>query len=389
MMFVFADPSQLWLEIPTQIQEKSWQQSQPFSSPSRRWRAYLNRVCLDVFLPWLQEEYAPNAKVFPNVKALESVWEATNGTAITVGEKRLVLIPTEAVDDGELRVPQEWLDIPSWAGDYYLAVQVNPDEQWIRVWGYTTHEKLKQEGCYDARDRVYSLDKDELICDLSVLWVAQQHCPQETTQAAIAPLPTLPKVQAENLIQRLGNPEVTFPHLAVPFKLWGALLENENWRKQFYQKRLGRVSQAAQLGQWFGDLFETGWQSVESVFPESRNLATRFRRAASEAEVERVKLIALDSESEGQTVVLSMGLSETDDDRVRVRLQLHPQRGNDYLPTGVRLVLQSEEGKVLKQVEARSRDNFVQIPSFKCFPGFRFRVQVKLDKVSVTEDFVV
>jgi len=24
-------------------------------------------------------------------------------------------------------VPQEWVDIPEWAADYYLAVQVNPD----------------------------------------------------------------------------------------------------------------------------------------------------------------------------------------------------------------------------------------------------------------------
>jgi len=31
-------------------------------------------------------------------------------------------------------VPQEWVDIPEWAADYYLAVQVNPDSGWLRIW---------------------------------------------------------------------------------------------------------------------------------------------------------------------------------------------------------------------------------------------------------------
>ena len=35
-----------------------------------------------------------------------------------------MLIPSEAIDDSELEVPQEWVDIPSWAADYYLAVQI-------------------------------------------------------------------------------------------------------------------------------------------------------------------------------------------------------------------------------------------------------------------------
>ena len=90
-------------------------QERGFSTDNRRWMASLNRLSLNAFLPWLQEEYAPNATVFPNLAVLPSIWEVVNGTAIDCGECGLVLIPTEAIDLSELRVPQEWVDIPSWS----------------------------------------------------------------------------------------------------------------------------------------------------------------------------------------------------------------------------------------------------------------------------------
>ncbi len=54
----------------------------------------------------------PRARVYPNFAALPSFWEFVNGTAITVDNLRLVLVPTLAMDEDELRVPQEWVDIP-------------------------------------------------------------------------------------------------------------------------------------------------------------------------------------------------------------------------------------------------------------------------------------
>lgn len=259
--FTFADPKHLWLELPTT--QTQWQHQ--FSTPSSRWNAYLNRICLNTVLPWLKEEYAPQALAWPNFVALPSFWELVNGTAIVMGTTRLVLIPSETIDLS-LRVPQEWVDIPGWAADYYLAVQVNPDQGWLRIWGYTTHQQLQASGSYEPSDHTYCLEGDGLIQDLNVLWVARQLCPEEPTRAAISPLPALPLMQAENLLQRLGNPAISTPRLAVPFELWGALLQHGGWRQRLYEQRQGLLQ--GSILQWLqtgvSDFAQQiGWQRVD------------------------------------------------------------------------------------------------------------------------------
>ncbi|MEC4815319.1 MAG: DUF1822 family protein [Scytonema sp. PMC 1069.18] len=266
-LVAFADPTQLCLEIPEVVQIQASQHSQAFSTPSRRWNAYLNQICLGTFLPWLQEEHAPKATPSPSMTAQKSIWEVVNGTAVVWGTTRLVLIPTEEISMNELHVPQEWVDIPTWAADYYLGVQVNTDEGWIRIVGYTTHEKLKTQGRYDAGDRIYSLDEEALIPDLNVLWVTRQLCPNESTRVAIAPLQTLPIERAENMLQRLGNTSVKTPRLAVPFQIWGALLEHSGWRQRLYELRQGLQEQWS-LVRWLSsgvsDLAQqVGWGRME------------------------------------------------------------------------------------------------------------------------------
>lgn len=260
------DSTQIWLEFSAQQQNQAWEKSQSFSLPSSRWNAYLNQICLSTVLPWLQEEYAPKAKVWPNNPALSSFWEVVNGTAIVLDNTKFVLIPSEAIDRSELQVPQEWVDIPSWVADYYLAVQVNVDDRCVVIWGYATHEQLKK-GFYDVSDRTYSLPQENLIHDLNVLWVARQLSTEEITRAEVTPLAILPQAQAENLLQRLGNPAIIEPRLAVPFELWGALLEHGGLRQQLYSRRMGFPEQQSIVNWLRTGVSEIaqkiGWKRIE------------------------------------------------------------------------------------------------------------------------------
>ncbi|MEA5581878.1 DUF1822 family protein [Nodularia harveyana UHCC-0300] len=220
-----------------------------YSTPGGYQRAWLNQICLTTFLDWLQGEITPNARVHPNRATLPSFWEVVNGSAISFEDSRLVLLPTLAMDVDELRVPQEWVDIPEWVADYYLGVQVNPDEGWMRILGYTTHQQLKTLAIYDAGDRTYSLESDQLIPDLNVLWVTHQLYAEEIRRASVTELPPLPQTQAENLLQRLSNADIKFPRLEVPFPLWGALMAHGGWRQSLYELRQGIV-QSQSIGQW-------------------------------------------------------------------------------------------------------------------------------------------
>ncbi len=251
-------PDQLYLEIPTAEPPQA-----AYSHPGNRWRAALNQLALEAFLPWLREESAVEAQVWPNRAALPALWELVNGTAIVWGSQRIVLIPTEAIDLDELRVPQEWVDIPAWAADYYVGLQVNGAEGWVRVWGYTTHQRLKQ-ATYDPSDRSYSLESPAVFADINILGLAQQFSPQMALRAEVAPLPALPLEQAENLLTRLGNPQLAFPRLQIPFAQWGALLSHGGWRRRLYELRQGLPEQWS-LSRWFqGEISalgqQLGWQ---------------------------------------------------------------------------------------------------------------------------------
>jgi Protein of unknown function (DUF1822) len=259
------DPTQPDLTVSSTVATEAWQQSRSGGTPASSWNSYLNQLCLSTVLPWLQEGL-PQAKVWTNPAALFSFWELVNGTAIAINHKRLVLIPSEALDTSELRVPQEWVDIPGWAVDYYLGVKVNPDDLQVQLWGYCTHQQLKTQGTYDDRDRTYALSEDNLISDLSLLWVVQQINPAEVTRVDLPALPTLPLAQANSLLERLGNPAVLQPRLAIPFETWGALIEHGGWRQRLAERRRSLPQRSIlhwlergvdRLGQSFG------WEQIQ------------------------------------------------------------------------------------------------------------------------------
>ena len=260
---ILFDSNQLFLELDEATTNKAWLKSQKAQNPASRWQTYLNRLCLMVFLPWLQEEQ--NQSVQAGFHQT-SYWELINGTSIAVGDAKFLLVPSEASDLSEMRVPQEWVDIPSLAADYYLAIQVNVDDRYLRVWGYATHQQLKTNGTYSSSDRSYSLTEDRLINDINVLLVARELGVTEVTQAELEPIAPISTTQAENLLQRLGDSEVLLPRLAVPFTLWASLIQNESWLKRLNNKRRGLKDRASVL-QWLQKGIDhlaqdLGWREV-------------------------------------------------------------------------------------------------------------------------------
>jgi Protein of unknown function (DUF1822) len=273
----------LSLPIPHDSQTQFWQHSETtYTTAGNRWQAALNQACLDALLPWLKAERDPSAKIWTKAASRPSFWEVVTGSAIDLNGSRLVIIPTTAIDFAEIRVPQEWVDLPSWAGEYYLSVYVNAEESEVQVLGYTTHKKLKQQGQYDPTDRTYSLETEELIADLNVLWLARQLCPTEILKAPLAPLPQMPLAQAENLLVRLGDANRLRPRLAVPFAMWGAVMEHGGWRQDLYRNRLG-LPTIGSVAEWFQAGIsqfaqQLGWETLEMepslVLARGTNLST-------------------------------------------------------------------------------------------------------------------
>jgi hypothetical protein len=160
MFSTFADPRDWILEISPQQRSISWQQSQVCPTVWGRWNAYLNHLCLNAILPWLQADYLPTITAAIESSQLPQIWDLVNGSIMTIGTNRIAIIPTEAID-----VPQEWVDLPSWVADYYLGVQIASDLSELQIYGFVTHRQLKERGIYDFQDRTYTMAIEDLNPD--------------------------------------------------------------------------------------------------------------------------------------------------------------------------------------------------------------------------------
>ncbi|MEH2213148.1 DUF1822 family protein [Nostoc sp.] len=396
-------PENLCLDISNQEQETAWQETmqESYSNTAARWNAYLNHLSLNAFLNWLQED--PDLQLIPRLcfpKAeLPSIWELVNGSVLTLGETRLALIPSDKSSFTEFRIPQEWIDIPSWSAHYYLAVQLNLEECWLRISGYANYQQIQEQAIYDPTDRTYCLDVEYLIADLNVMWVAQELCPPKILE--IKSLPTLSKAQAKQLLEQLNKWTFSSPRLNVPFDMWGAFLAVDEFRQHLYQRRLEKQNNnqveasytvASNLSLWFQNIFSVGWQNLDTLLsPQQKTLAVQFRSdlGLNEGYVKRAKLIDLGMEVGGSAVVLLIGLKTEVDGKIGLRVQLHPANGEPYLIPNLRLILLSQTGTILQEVTSRSHDNYIQLKKFKSSPGIRFSIQVALDNVSIKEDFLL
>ncbi|MEP0872808.1 DUF1822 family protein [Trichocoleus desertorum AS-A10] len=397
-------PDQVWLELsPLQLEQTELSQ-QEYSYDVARWTAFKNCLALDAFLAWLKAEsfVSDQPEVWPSRDDLSSIWEMVNGTAIQLGETRIVLIPHEGIDINEFEVQAEWVDIPSWVADYYLAVQVNPDDCWLRIWGYATHKKLKQAGQYNRIRRTYSLEREELIEDVNVMWVARElGCDRK---AVVKPLPTLSPAQAERLLKQLSQKTSYSPRLEVPFENWGSLLALDEWRQALYNRRcmisaIASSKQQVNLSRWLQKTFEAGWQTLETLLStESLNLAIarsieQFRKIEaphSGSSVSAGKLIDMGLRLGDQRVVLIVAITPALDKEVNIRVRVCPTDSQTYLPPGLQLTACDPFGATSPELEAsaRSDDNWIQL-EFSGELGENFSIKVTLEGVSVAENFVI
>jgi hypothetical protein len=404
-------PNEIWLNLSDKQQQQAWQRSQNHTNAMTCCNAYLNELCLTAFIPWLEgwcQEGQENDKstqfrTFPE-SSLPSLWEFINGSLINFSDVRLALIPTDSTDLDEVCVPQEWVDIVSWRADYYLAVQINldsPDTSWMRLWGYISYQNLQQKGIYEESDRAYYISGQHLTPDLTLMLLQPEPVFRKDVQ--VKSVPSLTPEIAERLLAQLSQSSVSAPRLAVPYEQWAAFVTNEQWRQDLYERRLRQVQRVAEseptqinLGQWWQNIFESGWQSLDAfLIRDSVQVAVSFRHRRSQRNeetqvyVEGIKLIDLGIELNHQAVALLVGLARETEERVGVRVQLYPVGETTILPPNIRVALLSQSGAILQEYQARIHDNLIQLKRFTCPVGKQFSIRVALGEFSITEKFAI
>jgi hypothetical protein len=406
-------PERVLLEFSRQEQDQLWgeTENQNYQTASGRWQTYLNRLAARVFSRYISEEpdFIEPPRLWQEEKEQVNLCQWVNGTAIDLDSMRLVLIPSDEDELDELRVPQEWVELEDWVGHYYLAVQLDLEECYIQVLGFAEHQQLREQGRYDPLDQTYVLAEEDLIEDLNVMWVAREVSISLVT--VHGSLVSLSNVDPEEILEQVSLGNFVIPRLEIPFPQWGALLSQASWRRSLSACGQSPSTQTAStplinLKQWFQQEFAAGWQALDQLLtPQSMSLATSFRQGQQTAQglrsfrqgqqtaqglsVEGIKLIDLGVELGHQSVALLINLTKVTPEKVEVRVQLLPLAEQSYLPFRIQLALLSSSQKVLQEVQARTRDQLIQLKRFNCPVGKGFNLQITLDEFSWCETFLI
>ncbi len=383
------DSSSIWLQLSADEIDRANPNPQLYTNSTGLYHAGLNQLCLMKIGAWLDRQQINHHPSF-NETEFSTVWDVVTGCAIEIGKLRLILIPSENLDRDELRVPQEWIDLPNWAGDYYLGVQIDLESNTIDIWGFASHQALKDKGQYSSRDRTYHLTTDSLIYNLDLLWIAEEL--DLAPRNVIPELPSLSLDRALELIKIISKPSPYSPRLALNFDEWGTLLDNPTLRSQLHQTRLQRaaIAQAPaptfSLVEWlnreFNRAISLGWQTSQSIGVMSPN--HQYNNT-----IERAKLIDLQIDLQRETVVLLLGIIPETVDRMRIVVRVHPAIGSRYLPPQLQLSYVDLDGISLRTVTARTNDDYIQLPAYTCPIGMEFNIQLQLHTARSIERFVV
>jgi hypothetical protein len=368
-----------------------------YANATARNNAELNQICLQKMQAWLTEIGIESTPTFSPAQ-MDSIWDVVTGCALTVGNRRLILIPSDKFDREELSVPQEWVDIPTWMGDYYLAVQIDLDDLTMNIWGYTSHRTLRETGTFDRIDRTYSIPSDCLIGDLDILWMAQLLDLQEIT--TVPPIPSLNRDRSTSAIDRLSQPSPYSPRLDLDFNTWAAILSNNDLREHLHQRRLQvatlqtvntpRLSLTDWLRSEFSQALEQGWHLGNLMMGGEAAVIQQLAVVrGGEMSIELDKLINLQYQLDRISVVMLVGIKSQDDTHVTVSVQVYPVLGTATLPPQLKLSYVTDTGEELAAIISRSGDFQIQLPLFTSDVGTTFNLQLQLDGISQIEKFVV
>ncbi|MEM9155310.1 MAG: DUF1822 family protein [Cyanobacteria bacterium P01_F01_bin.33] len=386
----FLDMStDLWWEFEADDWARAYEASKHLNPAGIARQAALNRIALELLLPWLQGEWASTVRPWPRADRLDPIWSLTNGTAFETDDLRIVALPTEDVTT-TLRVPQEWADITAWISDYYLLLQVDVDARIACLSGFSTHAHVKERGKFDPFDRTYTLGAAEIVEDINTLFVTRDSGVEMATRIAVEPLPDVTSTRAQSLLERLGQSEVYFPRLELPFALWGRCLSEPWWREALYERRhrtsnilQRRVSNLTDWLRSIPDELPSGWQNLAEL-SAARGFAFRSVDAISEG-VAKAKTIRVGN----LECFLTVNVELLEGDRISIQASITPTNPDIDPPIGLTFDLLDEKEAIFQPGKPIETGEYCSIQTFKADRGDSFCLRVSLNREVHEEYFCV
>ncbi|KYC40671.1 hypothetical protein WA1_23800 [Scytonema hofmannii PCC 7110] len=158
-----------------------------------------------------------------------------------------------------------------------------------------------------------------------------------------------------------------------------------------------KIKQPIHLSQWFMNVVDLGWQTIESLLnpQQQAELVFKFRGAEHyealqlenlNSSVQKGKILDLGQNSKSQLIALVVGLIPASREEINIGVKVYPIGEQNYLPEELELTVLDEVGITVMQAIARNTKS-IQL-NFISEIGERFSVKITLGNVSFTEVFL-
>lgn len=368
----------------------------------------LNSLTIDGVKQWLEENITEENEsvIIPEAEYLNSCWSVVSGTPLALESMKIVAIPSETIDTSGISIPREWVDIPQWIPDYFIAARVDLQQKKVLLWGYVHADTVKQQGTLDRTHQNYILSQDRMSLDLELFGITEPFINKPQTKQK---QPLHREVNLEAILKQLSLSSAYSPRLDLPFEIWSALISDKRWLKKLYQQRCLNSTtnnSATNLLQWLQkDVVEpikSGWQELSELFSANFTqtpqpaFASRDESSQKEKWAKKAKVIDLKVQLDSSIpiillVAIAPRLAESEiaqkaKDKYSIMVQLHPESGRKFLPESINLSLLSD-AKLLQEAVSRSQDSYLQL-GFTCPIETSFEIKVTYrEKVYFQEVF--
>jgi Protein of unknown function (DUF1822) len=151
------------------------------------------------------------------------------------------------------------------------------------------------------------------------------------------------------------------------------------------------------LRQWFDEIFEGGWQTIESLLvgdhlalaARSRDISFWFQIDQSVLMARAWKVFDLEQLDHKIPIVLVLVITpQSQSEGVEIRLQAYPGGSSIRLPADLQLSIQDQSDTKICSAQSENEDNWLQL-GFVGQPREVFSIKVTLGDFSITESFSI
>ena len=315
------------------------------TNEEQEWNNYLTSLALVAFKDWLNEKI-PQRHLDLDI----DIRVFDNRYYLSLADIKYCLIAIEDVLDEVVDISKNIIEKSTMLVDFYVLLEVLDEEEEVIIKGFLSHEDLTNYCCEVTEGLFYD---DCYQIPLSLFDLEPNHLLLSHQLADLAKL----------------SPTVNLVHTEEEIFVDGL------------ERRIPKLSQ------WFKNIFDEGWLTIDKLTKTEATLALTTRKTVEG--VRRGKLIDLEIQLGKNTVALLVNIVKVNGKKYSVLVQLHPTGKRKVLPHRIRLIMFSKAGKIIQEVESRIQDNYIQLKPFRGEAGKRFSVEVAFEDVSVRESFEI